>query len=181
MASNPLNPPSFTLSGEPSGIYGYQFPSSDYVLYGNPFGPGVYTITVTASNIAGSDSRDLVLTVNAPAFQVDNAPDSQFNGLYTRAEDGFYEYDFNTLTVQYNSAFSTIGLTSVWRNQNNSNLAIFYYQTYDAWILADTTVFAGNPPDVISPNATNDSSPNPPEFGWSSTNNAITVTRVPAP
>ena len=178
---NPLNPPDITFQNGPNGLGGYQFTGGDYVYYGNPVGLGDYTVDFTATNIAGEDHRSLTVQVVGAAYNVSNAQDPQFDGQYLVSEQGFFYFDIPSQTVQEQYGYATIGLTMVWRNTNNSNLAIVYFQTYDAWIIVDLSTWTGLPPTMMNVNATQYGNANPPTYSWLSADNLLTVDRVPAP
>ncbi len=187
VADNPLNPPTFDVSGLPDGMFSTQLtptPPYPYIIYNIPITAGDYVVSISATNIAGTTGPVyLTIHVVAPTFQV-SGTGTQFDDIYVMTENQFYAWDYETQTVQiqfgYPSALS--GSPYVFRAQNNSNLAIFYMATYDIWAIADLSIYAGGPPEcALYPNVSSVGNVMPPEGGypWQSPSGApVTVTRI---
>lgn len=129
----------------------------------------------------------MIIVVLDTYYRVLNSDGGWADGFYAPAEEGYYYFDQNTQSVQFLPEQPILGLTKVWRNINNSNLAIFYFETYDAWIIADTSVYAGSPPSILYVNATYAGlfGANPPDSHdgayWTASNGITEVFRVPPP
>lgn len=175
--ANPL-PNSWVISGAPSGINDYQQPSQ-HILYGTPYGAGAYTISISATNWAGTTTVDLPATVILSNFQVTGTSTS-FDDIYEPAEEGYFALDYSQgaspAPVVQLWGPATPGPVRIYRSLSNSNLAIFYFETYQAWILEDLSTFSGGAPFAIY---ATDYAGSPPELSWpNSPYGYTTVTRL---
>ncbi|MFA6132482.1 MAG: PKD domain-containing protein [Phycisphaerae bacterium] len=176
LAPNPL-PVTWDIQNLPPNIYDYQYPSSDHIIYGVPYGSGVFEVSITATNWAGSTNIIVQITTDVSSFQVSNTG-TAFDDIYAPSDQGFYSQNYDGAgPVDFNpGGYATPGPVRVYRAQNDSNKAIFYFETYQCWLIDDTSTFVGGPPFAVFP--TNNQA-SPPEGSWNNSPfHTAVVTRV---
>jgi hypothetical protein len=163
--SNPLNPPQFELSNLPNGINSYQYSGGDFIIYGNPEDVGNFVIDVTAyySDCPELQSQiQLYLNVSTACYRV-SGTNTDYDDLYIPDQVGYVYYDYDQLTTIISNSPSPSGTKYIFRSQNNSNLAIFFHETYQIWAISDLSTYNSGPPDAGLINGNNGA---PPTGNW---------------
>jgi hypothetical protein len=147
---SPLNPPEFIVNNLPNGLSTYQQPGGDFIIYGNPQDLGNYTIDVTAyyNECSGLQSNiQLFLNVSVPCYVV-SGTGTQYDGNYNPVEQAYVHYDYDSLLTQVINGSSPQGPKYLYRHESNSNLAIFWHDTYQIWAISDLTTYNSGPPEA---------------------------------
>ena len=147
--SNPLNPPQFIVNNLPSGMSSYQYPGGDFIVYGTPDSANTFLIDITAYYNECSElqsSIQLTLNITIPCYEV-SGTNTQYDGTYTPDIEEYVHYNYDTLITEIIPGPSSQGPKYVFRNTNNSNLAIFWHDTYQIWALSDLSVYNSGPPE----------------------------------
>lgn len=161
-------PISWDVTGLPSGMGFYtQNSNKDCFIYGYPDTAGSYEVTVNATNWTGTTSK--TFTINVFAYNIEVFGDSQYNGLYTPVDTGYYYYDYASFNVAFNTGISTTWSypLRVYQHQTISSYKIFFFDTYGSWIVSDAYDFNSSPPMYISPMGSNyESTTLPSKTAW---------------
>lgn len=150
VAPNALNPPQFDVSSLPNGIYSYQQPGGDFIIYGSIEDVGNFTIDVTAyySECQELTSQIQLFLNSTISCYLVSGTNTQFDGIYIPDQVGYVYYDYDQLMTIISSDQSPSGLKYIFRHQNNNDLAIFYHETYQLWAISDLSIYNSGPPDA---------------------------------
>lgn len=157
MSPSVLNPPAWDVAGLPPGMGYYTANNTTITIYGTPTTPGSYEVTVSAQYCANSATVVRTITITDVGYSV-NGSSKGYNGNYLPVTTGYYKWDFGSLGVVFVSGAPTTlngQPTTVYENQSNRDMKLFYYDTYGSWIVATLgpagAFLVGSPPEIIAP------------------------------
>lgn len=160
------NPTSFGATGLPDGL---SINTGTGVITGSVATAGEYSITLFATNDAGTGSSVLTLTVSVAVFGFEvYGTSTSLDGRYAPAAQGFYRWNYTTSQVEFISGTpDNNGPVMLYNHDSNPGHLLFYYETYGCWVLAEVPPFDGTPPLVVSPYRT--VTPHTDSASWEST------------
>jgi hypothetical protein len=150
------------------------------LIYGQPQNTGTYTVTVNATNWTGTTTKTFDITVFSYNMQVYGT--SSYDGVYVPVDTGYYTYDNSNVTMMYGQPSTWSYSVRIYEYEYNSNIKLFFFEPYAAWVIEDTNNFSGLfAPTYVRPMGDSFSSYTlPPESAWFDPNpySSVTVTYI---
>jgi hypothetical protein len=185
-------PITWNVTGLPEGMYWFVNGSNVVEIYGEPFrnatNDTTYTVTVSATNWAGTTSVTFNINVNLYKMVVTGTEFGQFNGTYTEIGRGFYTYDYYTDSIQQKAipAFYPQHFNypvRIYEKEYDPSYRIFFYEPYNSWVIDDTGSYGGPIPPLgprhVRPGDPYSNHILPPKSGWFNPSGGVSISWVP--